>query len=391
VAPLRAFLLLADFLYDLPEDRIARYPPEIRGESKLLHYDSGIISHHVFTDIAGLLPKDCLLVFNDTRVIPARIIMQKATGAGIEILLLEPLKPSRVHEEVMREKESCIWKCMIGNAKKWKINTSLELSESSLKAERISDNEVRFSWNNGLAFSNILAETGKVPLPPYINRAAEQEDADRYQTVYSKVNGSVAAPTAGLHFTEEIIRNLSANGIKTDYLTLHVSTGTFRPVRSEEIENHPMHKEQIWISKNTLEKLLCSGKTVAVGTTSMRTIESLYWYGVKLLNGERQFFIDKKDPYHLKKVSKQKALSAVLHHLTQSNLNQIGGHTELFLYPGYEFQVCDGLVTNYHLPGSTLILLVAAFIGEDWRRVYQEALNNNYRLLSYGDSSLLIR
>ncbi|MDE0471700.1 MAG: S-adenosylmethionine:tRNA ribosyltransferase-isomerase [Ekhidna sp.] len=385
-------LKLVDFLYDLPEDRIAKYPPEIRGRSKLLYYNSGVISHHRFTDIPQLLPKGSLLVFNDTKVIPARIIMRRDTGASVEVFLLKPIKPSQVCEEVMNERESCIWKCMIGNAKKWKIGTSLEFSESTIQAERISEDKVQFNWNNQLPFSAILAKVGKTPLPPYIDREVNREDADRYQTVYSKINGAVAAPTAGLHFTEGIIQKLSANGVKTDYLTLHVSSGTFQPIKSEKIEHHLMHNEQIWISKNNLENLLYSSdKTVAVGTTSMRTIESLYWYGVKLLNGETSFFIDKKDPYRLKKVKKKEALSTVLNHLIKSNLNRIGGHTEIFLYPGYEFQMCDGLVTNYHLPGSTLILLIAAFVGEDWRRIYREALNNDYQFLSYGDGSLLMK
>ncbi|MBC6411326.1 MAG: S-adenosylmethionine:tRNA ribosyltransferase-isomerase [Ekhidna sp.] len=384
-------LKLADFLYKLPEDQIAKYPPKIRGKSKLLHYNSGVISHHHFADLSELLPKNTLLVFNNTKVIPARISTHKDTGAKIEIFLLEPLKPSKVHEEVMSERKSCTWRCMIGNAKKWKISTFLEWSEPAIKARRISDNEVQFNWSNNLTFSDILVEIGKIPLPPYLDREAEAADADRYQTVYSKMNGAVAAPTAGLHFTEEIIQSLASNGVETDYLTLHVSSGTFQPIHSKKIENHPMHNEQIWISKNNLENLLCFGRTVAVGTTSMRTVESLYWYGVKLLNGETQFFIDKKDPYRLKKVNKEEALSAVLDHMTNSNLNKIGGNTELFLYPGYEFQICDGLVTNYHLPGSTLLLLIAAFVGEDWRRIYRAALNNDYQFLSYGDSSLLMK
>lgn len=384
-------LNLDDFLYDLPQDRIAKHPPEIRGQSKLLSYLKGDISHHKFGEVPQLLPRNSLLVFNDTKVIPARIIMQKSTGARIEIFLLEPVIPSTVHEEVMNERETCTWKCMIGNAKKWKIGSSLSLKKPAISAIRVDENKVQFSWSNGYSFSDMLTEIGKIPLPPYIDREVEEEDVDRYQTVYSKMNGAVAAPTAGLHFTDDIISNLSTKGTKTDFVTLHVSSGTFQPIKSKNISDHPMHNEQIWITRNNLENLLSSSKTIAVGTTSMRTLESVYWYGVKILNGQKKFFIDKSDPYQLKAVNKDEALHAVLDFMKKSQLKRLGGQTEIFLYPGYNFQLCDGLITNYHLPGSTLILLIAAFVGEDWRKIYQEALNNDYQFLSYGDSSLLIK
>ena len=384
-------LKLDQFLYDLPEDRIAKHPPEVRGKSKLLRYAAGAISHHRFNEIPRLLPKDGLLVFNDTKVIPARIIMRKETGARIEIFLLEPLLPSKVHEEVMNERKSCTWKCMIGNAKKWKIGSSLTLSFPPIKASRVAEDQVAFSWDNRLTFSDLLVEIGKIPLPPYINRAVEEEDVERYQTVYSKMNGAVAAPTAGLHFTEDIISELRSHDVRTDYLTLHVSSGTFQPIKTQKIEDHPMHNEQVWVTQKNVEKLLSSDQTIAVGTTSMRTLESLFWFGVKIIRGDERFFIDQKDPYRLKKVSKREALSAVLDYMHKGRIDKIGGHTEIFLYPGYVFQMCDGLVTNYHLPGSTLILLIAAFIGEDWRKIYQEALDNNYQFLSYGDSSLLLK
>jgi len=383
-------LKLDDFLYDLPEDRIAKHPPTVRGQSKLLHYDAGKISHHHFPEISSLLPQNSLLVFNDTKVIPARIIMHKDTGAKIEIFLLEPLAPSTVHEEVMKTTGSCTWKCIIGNAKKWKIGSTISLSQPAIQAERTSRDEVKLIWSDELAFSDVLTEIGKIPLPPYINREVEEEDEDRYQTVYSKMDGAVAAPTAGLHFTEEIIHDLSEQNIKTDYVTLHVSAGTFQPIKAEKITDHPMHNEQIWISKDNVENLISANKTVAVGTTSMRTLESLYWYGVKLLNGQTEFFIQQSDPYELKAHQKIDALQAVADHMERSKLEVLGGHTEIFLYPGYKFQLCDGLVTNYHLPGSTLILLIAAFVGEDWRKIYDAALQNDYRFLSYGDSSLLM-
>ena len=384
-------LKLEDFIYDLPEDRIAKHPPKERAGSRLLFYNKGDISHHEFKQIKDLIPDDSLLVFNDTKVIPARIIMHKDSGARIEIFLLEPLKPSKVHEEVMNANKTCTWKCMIGNAKKWKADTSLKIDKLSMTATRVGQDEVEFSWENGLTFSDLLTEIGKIPLPPYIDREVEQEDEDRYQTVYSKMKGAVAAPTAGLHFTNEIIDSLKNKGINADYLTLHVSAGTFQPIKSKKVSDHPMHNEQIWISKENIKNLLDAKKVIAVGTTSMRTLESVYWYGVKLVNGEDDFFVKKGDPYSLKAIDRKQALSTVLEQMEKTGVEKLGGQTEIFIYPGYKFQICDGLVTNYHLPGSTLILLVASFIGNDWKRVYQSALNNKYRFLSYGDSSLLIR
>lgn len=384
-------LKLDDFLFELPQSRIAKHPTKERADSKLLFYDQGNISHHKFKNIESLIPDHSLLVFNNTKVIPARIILHKDSGARIEIFLLDPLLPSNVHEEVMNAKNECTWKCMIGNAKKWKAGTSLNLESLSLEAIRTGDNEVTFKWKSNHTFSDLLAEIGKIPLPPYIDRELEDTDTERYQTVYSKMKGAVAAPTAGLHFTDEIIDGIGKRGIETDYLTLHVSAGTFQPIKSENIADHAMHNEQIWISKQNIENLLRAKKVIAVGTTSMRTLESLYWYGVKLANNQSDFFIDKNDPYKYQSIDKTKALEAVLSQMTTSNVDKIGGQTEIFIYPGYQFQICDGLITNYHLPGSTLILLVASFIGEDWRKVYNEALKKDYRFLSYGDSSLLLR
>ncbi len=383
-------LKLDDFSYDLPEDRIAKHPVENRSESKLLAYLKGEISHHQFTSLPDLIPKDSLLLFNDTRVIPARIILHKETGARVEVFLLEPILPSNVHEEVMNAKSTCSWKCLIGNAKRWKEGSSLVLDRPSLKATRTSDDTVTFEWSDNYTFSELLVEIGKIPLPPYLNREVELSDEDRYQTVYAKTEGAVAAPTAGLHFTDEVLEDLKSRGVQIDYLTLHVSAGTFQPIQSDDITEHPMHNEQIWITRENIERLLQNSFIISVGTTVMRTLESLYWFGVKLLSGEKEFLIHKDDPYNLQPVERDEALSAVLQHMESSNLTKIGGQTEIFLYPGYTFRICNGLVTNYHLPGSTLILLVAAFVGEDWRRIYQEALANNYRFLSYGDSSLLI-
>ena len=383
-------LNLEDFIYDLPDSQVAKHPLSERADSKLLTYFGGSISHHEFNDIDRLIPEDSLLVFNDTKVIPARVVMFKGTGARIEIFLLEPLLPSSVHEEVMSSKTTCTWKCMIGNAKKWKIDSSLQFSELDLKAIRISDNEVRFDWTSSLTFAEILSEIGKIPLPPYINREVEDEDKDRYQTVYSKFEGAVAAPTAGLHFTKEVIKRIRDRGVKTDYVTLHVSAGTFQPIKSLKIKEHPMHNEQILICKANILNLLNAKKVIAVGTTSMRTLESLYWFGTKLIHGNTEFFISKDDPYKLKPVTLRDSLSATVDYLDQRGLERIVGQTEIFIYPGYKFRICNGLITNYHLPGSTLILLVAAFVGEDWRKIYDQALKRNYRFLSYGDSSLLL-
>lgn len=382
-------LKLDDFTYELPDSRIAKHPPKERGTSKLLVCRKGNIEHHSFGAIVDQLPKNATLVFNDTKVIPARIILYKETGARIEIFLLEPMAPSTAHEEVMISEGTCTWKCMIGNAKRWKHGTTLSNTSIEFKATRTGDDMVTFEWE-GMPFSELLMEIGKIPLPPYIHREVEKEDKDRYQTVYSKIDGAVAAPTAGLHFTDQIMNDLDQKGIHSEYVTLHVSAGTFQPIKTNDILEHPMHNEQVWIHRHTIEALLSTTQTVAVGTTSMRTLESLYWFGVRLHHKKEDFYIQKDDPYAMEAIPKADALQNVLRYMDTYQLHQLGGQTEIFLYPGYTFKMVDGLVTNYHLPNSTLILLIAAFIGEDWRKVYQEALNNEYRFLSYGDSSLLI-
>jgi S-adenosylmethionine:tRNA ribosyltransferase-isomerase len=248
---------------------------------------------------------------------------------------------------------------------------------------------VTFEWE-GMTFSQLLTEIGKIPLPPYIQREIEQEDKDRYQTVYSKFDGAVAAPTAGLHFTNEIIDQLKAKNTPIEYVTLHVSAGTFQPIKTQNITQHEMHNEQVWVKRETVESLLAAKNIITVGTTSMRTLESLYWFGVRLHHKMEDFFIQTQDPYKLEAIDKQLALQHVMDYMDNNKLDQVGGQTEIFLYPGYTFKMCDGIITNFHMPNSTLILLIAAFIGEDWRKVYQEALENDYRFLSYGDSSLLI-
>lgn len=395
---------LEEYLYHLPESKIARYPLAERDLSKLLKYQEGKISHHIFRDVKGLVPKDSLLVFNNTKVIAARMFFNKPTGAKIEIFLTEPVLPHSDFQLALKAKKSCTWKCMIGNAKKWKegalnmVVCSNTYGEFTVQATLINreHNLVRFDWETSCDFLDIIESGGNVPLPPYLNREAEKDDKARYQTVFSELEGAVAAPTAGLHFTDAIIDDLEKSGIQTDYLTLHVSAGTFRPIKEKDFTNHPMHNEKIIISRQNIENLLsASGHIIPVGTTAMRTLESTYWYGARLLkDASAGFNIEKNAPYQApvsSHPSMQEALQAVLDKMQSEKLDILAGETEIFIYPGYDFKVCSGLFTNYHQPGSTLILLVAAFIGDDWKKIYQEALTKDYRFLSYGDTSLLLR
>jgi S-adenosylmethionine:tRNA ribosyltransferase-isomerase len=397
-------LELDEFKYDLPESRIAKFPLDKRDESKLLHYNKGELSHYQFRDINRLLPGKSLLVFNETKVIPARLSFFKETGAVIEVMLLNPLKPSRDVNISMSSNESVTWQCMVKNLKKWKptqtLVRDLTISDEIIKLEaRLIDrdnNHVEISWKDpGLTFADILEYSGKVPLPPYLKREPVAIDKPRYQTVYSRNKGAVAAPTAGLHFTDKIIREIKETDHDTDYLTLHVGAGTFQPIKEKDIRKHDMHRETILVSISNLEKIKKNlGNIVAVGTTSMRTLESIYWYGVKLLSGEDiSFFIEKLYPYDMpdnKLPSVNESLNAIIDHMTKMNIEQIQGETQIFILPGYKFRICQGLITNFHMPGSTLMLLVAAFVGDDWKRIYDEALSNDYRFLSYGDSSFLI-
>ncbi|MEQ9286239.1 MAG: S-adenosylmethionine:tRNA ribosyltransferase-isomerase [Cyclobacteriaceae bacterium] len=395
---------LEEYLYQLPESKIARYPLAERDLSKLLKYQDGQISHHAFRDVKDVVPKGSLLMFNNTKVIAARLFFTKTTGARIEIFLTEPVSPHPDFQLALKTKKSCTWRCMIGNAKKWKEGTlsmvvcSESHGEFTVKAtlENREQNLVRFDWDTPSDFLDIIESGGNVPLPPYLNREAEKDDKARYQTVFSELEGAVAAPTAGLHFTDAIIDELEENGIQTDYLTLHVSAGTFRPIKEKDFTNHPMHNEKIIITRQNLEHLLsATGRIIPVGTTAMRTLESTYWYGAKLLkDDDAGFHIEKNAPYEAPVHSHptmQDALQAVLDKMQSEKRDTLAGETEIFIYPGYDFKVCSGLFTNYHQPGSTLILLVAAFIGDDWKKIYQEALAKDYRFLSYGDTSLLLK
>lgn len=393
---------LADYVYDLPDERIAKYPLEERDLSKLLHYQEGDINHKGFKDIVDLIPEGSTLAFNNTKVIPARMIFYKDTGAQIEIFLLKPVTPSNILSLVMEERAEVQWECMIGNFKKWKNRQVLKRTllddekeiEVSVEVTSEASKTVRFSWENpDYSFAEIVELAGKVPLPPYLNREPEAEDKPRYQTVYSEKEGAVAAPTAGLHFTPHILEQLKQKAIKETFFTLHVSAGTFQPIKTENVIEHPMHSEQLVVSIESIRDIIdATGKVIAVGTTSMRTLESLYWYGIRLLKGQEDFAIDKLEPYedHTNLPTRKESFETILDWMNEHQLTQIIGSTEIFIFPGYSFRVCHGLITNFHQPGSTLMLLVAALIGEDWKSVYQSALENGYRFLSYGDSSLLL-
>lgn len=390
-------LNIDDFTYSLPPERIASYPLDNRDESKLLVYKNGEIIHEQFRSIAGHLPDDTLLFFNDTKVIPARLHFSKDTGAQIEIFLLHPVNPSPLLMEVMQAEQTCSWVCTIGNVKRWKEGTALTRRIGGGSLTAIMENKdrglVRFTWDSGKNFAEVVNSSGETPLPPYLNREADNSDRERYQTIYSHYEGAVAAPTAGLHFTADIFRALDQKSIMTDFLTLHVSAGTFQPVKVKNAPDHLMHKEQVVVNRKSIENLLLKKFIVPVGTTSMRTLESLYWYGRKLLkNPDAIFTIGQNDPYIEtgELLSREEALHAVLEQMHRRGKDIITGETSIYIMPGYTFRVCEGLITNFHQPGSTLILLVAAFIGSNWRKVYEAALMNQYRFLSYGDSSLLL-
>lgn len=395
---------LTDYEYTLPEEKIAKFPLEKRDESKLLQYNKQGITHHGFKDLPQILPEDCMMVFNNTKVIPARLIFQRETGAKIEIFLLKPIYPSTVINEVMINTQSVTWECMIGNLKKWKAQEMLrgiveihgEQIELTAKLTDRDKRWVQLEWKGNLIpFVSLVEASGEVPLPPYLNRKATPDDKPRYQTVYSKKEGAVAAPTAGLHFTENVLEQLRRKGIKEEYLTLHVSAGTFQPIKSEMITEHNMHSEQVVVSLESIMSIAKHRqKIVAVGTTSMRTLESLYWYGVKLLKDPScEFLIEKLFPYGETKdlPTKQESFEAILKYMQKYNLREITGSTEIFIMPGYDFKVCDGLVTNFHQPSSTLVLLIAAFTEGNWRKIYDEALSQDYRFLSYGDSNIYWR
>lgn len=390
-------ILIKDYWFELPQEKIALYPLPERDKSKLLVYKNGQIEHATFGMLSSFLPANSTLFFNNTRVIPARIFFQKETGATIELFLLNPVSPSTLVQQAMEARHSTRWICTIGNLKRWSPATILTktIQGTTITATLVNREEgiVEFNWEPGeLSFAEIISSIGQTPLPPYLNRAAEESDRHRYQTVYSSPEGAVAAPTAGLHFTDNILNELKKLGHSIEFLTLHVSAGTFQPVKVENVKDHPMHSEQIIVTINNLEVLQSSRFNIAVGTTSMRTLESLYWYGVKLIsNPDEEFIIQQFDPYRLpSEYSVEEALAAIISKMKRQKLESITGETSIMIMPGYPFKVTKGLITNFHQPGSTLMLLVAAFIGPSWKQVYESALQNDYRFLSYGDSSLLL-
>ena len=396
-----------DFSYQLPNEKIAKYPLSQRDKSKLLVYQNGGIKDHDFSEIGELIPTHSLLVLNNTKVIHARILFHKSSGSKIEIFCLQPANGN--FESIFKSKGSCEWICMVGNAKRWKNEVLLkELtlagSKISIEAKQIGQIPdgfiIQFNWNSpSLTFGKLLEYAGILPIPPYLNRETEEKDEAQYQTTYSKVEGSVAAPTAGLHFTDKVFEQLKTNGVTISEVTLHVGAGTFRPVKAAKLENHEMHSEAIYVSLKLLRQMhtfLEEDKPIiAVGTTSLRTIESLYWFGVKLLFKKTSFSeieVSQWDPYELPNhVSPSKAIEAVILHAVEHNQQEISGTTQLLIAPGYKIKMANALVTNFHQPGSTLLLLVAAFVGNDWIKVYNHALTYDYRFLSFGDASLLFR
>ncbi|MGA0560648.1 S-adenosylmethionine:tRNA ribosyltransferase-isomerase [Larkinella sp. VNQ87] len=396
-------MLLTDFQYDLPDERIARFPLAQRDRSKLLTYRRGRIEHRTFFELPELLPTNTLLLFNDTRVIPARLHFQKLTGAVIELFLLNPVPTDRLVTEAMQDHRQSVWQCMIGNRKRWKpdevLTQTLRIGEQTVPLNAHWQNaeqaHIRLEWDSDDSFAAVLHEAGNIPLPPYLNREVTDADRETYQTVYSRMEGAVAAPTAGLHFTPALLSELTRHGIQTDFLTLHVGAGTFQPIKSADVRQHAMHTEQVVYSRQNLENLVRhTGPVIPVGTTSMRSLESLYWFGVRLLHQESEpFYLDQQYPYSFVEEqlpTRETSLKAVLNYLQKNDQQQIVAHTGIYCIPGYRFRLCDGLITNFHQPGSTLIVLVSALVGENWRTIYQEALENDYRFLSYGDSSLLL-
>lgn len=397
------------YTYDLPQEKIALYPLEKRDRSKLLVYRSGDVSAYSFRDITRLLPGNSLLLVNETRVIQARLIFRKSTGSLIEIFCLEPAEPSGEYEQVFSATSECTWNCLVGNSRRWRSGklemTSIKEDETvKLIAERVDKEEagsrVRFQWYpDEFTFAEVLDLFGIIPLPPYIKREVEKSDRDTYQTVYAKNSGSVAAPTAGLHFTNEVLSELSEKNVTRLPFTLHVGAGTFRPVSTPELIGHKMHSERVSISRNILLQLheQIDNPKIVVGTTSTRLVESIYWLGVKWsLNKPdiAEMDISQWEPYkelHRHKLSPADSLENVIDTLDRKGLDTLQGNTELIIAPGYEYAIPDIMVTNFHQPRSTLLLLIAAFIGEDWRKAYQFALENDFRFLSYGDSCLFFK
>ena len=393
---------IEDFSYPLPDERIAKYPLPERDASKLLIYRDGTVRESKFRHLAGELPAGSLMVFNDTKVVPARLFFRRATGAHIEIFCLEPVDPAE-YNTAFATTEHCCWKCVIGNAKRWKDDlldldvAEGELLDFQLQARLVSrDGQtgvVEFRWQGGAPFSRVLELCGRVPIPPYLNRDTESSDLERYQTLYAHIRGSVAAPTAGLHFTQRVLDEIAARGIETANVCLHVGAGTFLPVKSSLVSEHPMHREPFVVSRALLCRLRDADKpVVAVGTTSVRTLESLYYVGVSCLEQGSPADVDQWAPYVREYApTRREALDAIVNYLDDNKLDELKVGTRIIIVPGFRFRIVDAMVTNFHQPQSTLLLLISAFVGGDWRTIYDYALENGFRFLSYGDSSLLFR
>ena len=397
-------ILIEDFTYDLPDERIAKYPLSNRDSSKLLAYRNGKPESFNFTDITSLLPGGSVMVFNDTKVVPARLHFQRSTGAHIEIFCLEPVSPEE-YVTMFAVTDRCRWKCIVGNVKRWKGDTlqlytpemTPEVAEMNLRADLVErqgeTSVVEFSWDNAAPFSKVLEVCGSIPIPPYLNRDTEDIDLERYQTLYARFRGSVAAPTAGLHFTENVLQAIREKGISTETVCLHVGAGTFLPVKTSLVSEHRMHREPFVITLDFVEKLMNrTGKVVAVGTTSVRTLESLYYLGVKCIEKGHPEDVEQWEPYSKEyPYSLNESLKALADYMVREGMKDIQMGTSIIIVPGYKFKVVDVLVTNFHQPQSTLLLLISAFVGGDWKTIYDYALSNDFRFLSYGDSSILFR
>ena len=395
---------IEDYNYPLDDSRIAKYPLAERDASKLLHYKDSQVAEYCFRDLPSILPQGALMVFNDTKVVPARMFFQRETGAHIEIFCLEPVSPPE-YSTIFASTEHCQWKCVVGNLKRWKndvlslINTAddKDIARLALKASLVRKEGntaiVEFRWETGIPFSNVLDLAGKVPIPPYLNRDTEAIDLERYQTLYARVRGSVAAPTAGLHFTQRVLDGITQKGIDINDVCLHVGAGTFLPVKSSNVADHPMHREPFSVGIELLRKLRDRNRPViAVGTTSVRTLESLYYAGVDCIEKGAPEDIGQWVPYEREyPYSIEESLEALIEYLLSNGLDELKLGTRIIIVPGFRFRLVDYLVTNFHQPESTLILLVSAFVKGDWRRIYDFALANGFRFLSYGDSSLLER
>jgi len=390
------------FYYDLPQHKIAQYPLPERNKSKLLIYKDEQISEDIFYNITNYIKSDYLLVFNNTKVLPARLNFQKETGATIEIFLLEPYSPFD-YSQIFNQTQTCQWLCLVGNAKKWKENTQLTKilninnEDILLSCNKLSSHSnafiIRFDWNKNIKFIDILTYIGTIPIPPYLKRETEEIDFERYQTVFSKYLGSVAAPTASLHFTNKEFENLKMNNIPYSYLTLHVGAGTFKPMNSRYIHEHELHSELFSISIETLNSIIAHyPKIIAVGTTALRALESIYHFANKLITNKNEvnFFVPQWCEYdNINKIPPYDALLSLNDYMIHNELNKLNIRTQIMISPGYSIKMAEAIITNFHQPQSSLLALVAAFVGNDWKKIYEYALNHNFRFLSYGDSSLL--